>query len=166
VRGLFESVSTLQGNEATIRHRAYGVIEAINGQFRRLVFRPWPKIISVAEVNWLGRRTHERLRADACRLYYNQPRNSPNFLALKYVVTSFGTSYRTLLTASRALDEIARLKQTDAIVCDVTNQRISDEMMRRWGWERHLESSCRRHYIKRFYGTYPETGFVEHCTVD
>jgi hypothetical protein len=55
------------------------------------------------------------------------------------------------------LDEIARIKQTDAIVCDVRNARISDRLLRRWGWESHVPQSRRRHFIKRFYGEYPDT---------
>ena len=54
------------------------------------------------------------------------------------------------------LDEIARIKGTDAIVAELSNLRISDRLARRWGWEPHVPSSRRRHYIKRFYGSYPE----------
>ena len=54
------------------------------------------------------------------------------------------------------LDEIARLKGTDAIVAEVRNLRISERLLRRWGWESHMPTSRRRHYIKRFYGTYPD----------
>ena len=52
------------------------------------------------------------------------------------------------------LDEIAKLKRTDAIVCEVSNWRISDRLLTRWGWESHLGESRRRHFIKRFYGDY------------
>ena len=155
---LFESIVELEPHQETIRRRAYGVIEVVRGEFRRIAFRPWPKVISLAEIQWLGRRTHQRLRADACRLYFNQPATSRNYLALKYVVSSFGTSYRTILVAQRVLDEVARIKGSDAIVCEVTNDRIADRMMRRWGWEPHLASSGRRHYIKRFDGVYPTGG--------
>ncbi len=152
---LFESVRDLDCGAGTIGRRSYGVIEVIDGEFQRIAFRPWPKIVSLAEVIWLGQRTHQRLRADACRLYFNQPFGHRNFLAFKYIVSSFGTSYKTLMTAIRVLDEVARIKHSDAILCEVTNDRITDPMLKRLGWERHLESSARRHYIKRFYGKYP-----------
>jgi hypothetical protein len=54
------------------------------------------------------------------------------------------------------LQEIARIKRTDAIVCDVTSSRISDRLLARAGWERHCLASPRRHFIKRFYGEYPQ----------
>jgi hypothetical protein len=54
------------------------------------------------------------------------------------------------------LDEIARLKGSDAIVAEVRNLRISNRLLHRWGWESHLPTSRRRHYIKRFYGSYPD----------
>ena len=54
------------------------------------------------------------------------------------------------------LDEIARLKQTDAIDCDAANLRISDRVLERFGWEPHRPSKWHRNFIKRFYGVYPE----------
>ena len=47
----------------------------------------------------------------------------PNFLALRYVVSTPGTSYRTFRAALTALDAIAALKRVDAIVCDAANIR-------------------------------------------
>jgi hypothetical protein len=88
-------------------------------------------------------------------LYYNQPRRFPNFLALRYIVSTPRTSFRTSRRALATLDEIARIKRTDAIVCEAWNRRISDRLLHREGWERHLHHSRRRHYIKRFYGSYP-----------
>jgi hypothetical protein len=53
------------------------------------------------------------------------------------------------------LDEIARIKGIDALVCEAWNLRLSDRLLRRCGWERHVLHSRRRHFIKRFYGRYP-----------
>jgi hypothetical protein len=39
---------------------------------------------------------------------------------------------------------------------DVSNLRISDRLLRRWGWEAHCPSRWHRHFIKRYYGTYPD----------
>jgi hypothetical protein len=55
------------------------------------------------------------------------------------------------------LDEIARIKRSDAILAHVSNPQISDRLMWRWGWERHLVQSSKRQFIKRFYGVYPES---------
>jgi hypothetical protein len=53
------------------------------------------------------------------------------------------------------LDEVARLKASDAILCDVWNWRISDRLLARWGWQPHKPDRWHRHFIKRFYGVYP-----------
>ena len=53
------------------------------------------------------------------------------------------------------LDQIARLKRTDALLCDIAGSRISDRLMSRFGWEPHKPQRWHRNYIKRFYGQYP-----------
>jgi hypothetical protein len=53
------------------------------------------------------------------------------------------------------LDEIARLKQSDALLCDAISERITTRLLSREGWEPHCPSLFHRHYIKRFYGVYP-----------
>jgi hypothetical protein len=150
----FKSVYDVGSAAGQIERRRYGVIEVNAGQFTAIHFRPWPKIISTIEASWLGGWQHGRRRRDQCLLYYNQPIGHDSYLALKYVVSSFGTSYRTFRQTLAVLDEVARIKQTDAIVADVTNQRISDRLLSRQGWEPHLPDSNRRHFIKRFYGRY------------
>ncbi len=139
-----------------LKRRAYGVIEMVDGRFRRIRLRPFPKIISAAEIFLLGRRFHGRGRGDRLWLYYNQPRRFPNFMVLKYVVSAREASFGSLARALDVLDYIARLKQSDALLCDAGNRRISTKMLGRWGWAPHCPSRCRRHYIKRFYGVYPE----------
>ena len=62
---LFESIVELEPHQETIRRRAYGVIEVVRGEFRRIAFRPWPKVISLAEIQWLGR-AHARTLAGRC----------------------------------------------------------------------------------------------------
>jgi hypothetical protein len=153
---IFASIADLTHNaEALIRHR-YGVIEVVDGQFQRVLIRPWPKILVGPEVLWFGQWLHQRRRGDRLLIYYNQPRRFSNYLALAYAFSSQKTWMRTIRVGLEALDEIARLKQSDALLCDVGNWRISDRFMRRWGWEPHCPRSWwHRHYIKRFYGTYP-----------
>jgi hypothetical protein len=70
---------------------------------------------------------------------------------LKYVVSARDTPLPTLRRALDVLDEIARLKRSDALLCDVGNWRVSRRLMTRWGWTHHCPSRWHRHYIKRFY---------------
>ena len=54
----------------------------------------------------------------------------------------------------------ARIKRSDALLCDVASNRISDRLMRRWGWESHKPQRWHRNFIKRFYGQYPSSRFA------
>jgi hypothetical protein len=47
------------------------------------------------------------------------------------------------------LDEVARIKNCDAIVCDASYYRISDRLLARWGWQAHKPQRWHRNYIKR-----------------
>ncbi len=140
---------------ATLARARYGVIEMVEGRLAAIHVRAWPKIISTLEIAWLGRRWHERRLGDRCLIYYNQPRRHPNFLVLKYTVSNRGTTLATFQRGLAVLDELARLKHSDAILCDVCNLRISERLLARWGWEPHRPSRWHRHYIKRFWGVYP-----------
>ena len=152
---LIETVTDLsRGKDALCRGR-HGVIEALDGRFRRVVLRPFPKIVSLPEILLFGRWHHQRRAGDRCLLYYDQPRRFPNFLTVKYFVSARGATYGTVCRVLDVLDEIARLKGSDALLCQVANWRISGQMMARWGWEPHCRSRWLRHYIKRFYGAYP-----------
>ena len=111
--------------------------------------------MALPEIVPLDPRYHPSGESDRCRLYYNQPLQIPNFLALKYIVSTSGTSYATFRAALQVLDAIAALKQTDAIVCDAGNLRLTDRVMRRFGWEPHKPQRWHRNYIRRFYGSYP-----------
>lgn len=144
----FETVKNLSAS--AVRARRYGLIEARDGVFRALHFRPFPKFASHAEA-WLDRVTRNWRRAeDCCWLYFNEPRSCPGFLTLAYVVSSGKARVATVQASLAALDEIARLKRSDAIVCDASNLRLSDRMMTRYGFVRHAESLAGRNFIKRF----------------
>jgi hypothetical protein len=138
-----------------IRAWRYGIIEMEAGRLKAIQLRPWPKLFSLGELWPLAFRYHARGGPDRCLLYYNQPRWQPNFLALKYIVSTEGTSYRTFRSALVVLDAIAELKGTDAIVCDAANLRISDRLLARLGWEPHMPARWHRNFIRRFYGAYP-----------
>ena len=105
-----------------------------------------------------GQRVTSDTPGDRCLLYYNQPRRCPNYLALKYVVSRVAIArFATFRKAAQTLDEVARIKQTDAILCDAWNLRISDRLFARWGWEPHKPQRWHRNFIKRFYGVYPQS---------
>jgi hypothetical protein len=151
----WKTITDLTAGTESIRARRYGMIEVADGRLRAVLLRPWPKIILGPEILTVGRWMHERRSGDSIRLFYNQPLRCPNFLALTYAISHRQTSYRTLRRALEVLDEIARLKHSDALLCDVGNARISKRFMAHWGWEPHCPSRWHRHYIKRFYGNYP-----------
>ncbi|MFO0899748.1 MAG: hypothetical protein U0836_20150 [Pirellulales bacterium] len=154
---LCETITDLDASAARIAARRYGVIHTAGGRFEHLRLRPFPKWSTVADVHLFGRRRHERLPGDRCWLYYNQPWGHERFLALTFVVSSREGTLATFRRALTVLDEIARIKQSDALLCDACNLRISDRLLRRWGWAAHKPGSRRRHFIKRFYGVYPQT---------
>ncbi len=160
---LFETISNtgdcfnFGASRETIRRRRYGVIDAMDGRVVSIRFRLWPKIVTLPEVLFLGERYHERRRADRCRVYFNQPWRFPTYLAVPYGLCGRGTRLATMNAALVALDEIARIKRTDALLADVLNFRISPRMLARYGWESHKPSRWHRHFIKRFYGEYPPT---------
>jgi hypothetical protein len=152
---LFETVTDLNAGAETLRRRPYGVIEVIDGRFRRIVLRPFPKIVTAPGILLIGGWRHKRCQGDRLRIYYNQPRRFPNFLVLKYIESAQNTSLATLTRALAVLDEIARCKASDALLCDVANWRITTKLIGRFGWTPHNPSRFHRHYIKRFYGVYP-----------
>lgn len=152
-----ETICDFDAGRDRIRQRRYGVIETTGGQLHAIYLRPWPKLVSLPELLPLGPRYHCRGPVDHCLLYYNQPRRMPNFLALKYIVSTHGTSYRTFRAALQILDRIAELKRIDAILCDASNGRLSERLMLRLGWQPHKPQYWHRNYIRRFYGSYPST---------
>jgi hypothetical protein len=151
----WETVTDLEAGAEALRRRACGMIEVVDGRLRRVLLRPLPKLTSALEAVVVGGFYHKHCRGDRVRLYYQQPWRFPNFLVLKYVVSTRQAGFAAFSRALAVLDEIARLKQSDALLCDVGNGRISDRLMSRWGWVRHCPSRWHRNYIKRFYGRYP-----------
>ena len=137
------------GQRELVRRARYGVIETADERLAGIQLRRRPRRASPFDL-LLGRTLHQRRRANRCRLYYNQPVGHDDFLALKFTVSGRGTSFATFRAALWVLDEIARIKGSHAIVCDVANRRISDRLLARWGWEAHLPSRWHRHFIKRF----------------
>jgi hypothetical protein len=152
---LGETIYDLDGGRDVLRAWRHGVIETVGGRLQAVHLRRWPKIVSMPDLWSLGARYHARGSANRCLLYFAQPRTLPKYLALKYIVSTSGTSYRTARAALTALDAIAELKGIDAIVCDAANYRLSERLMERFGWEPHKPQRWHRNYIRRFYGVYP-----------
>jgi hypothetical protein len=150
-----ETLNDFDSGRERIRARHYGVIETIGGQLHAVHLRPWPKIVSLPELWPQRERYHASGESDRCLLFYNQPWRMPNFMALKYIVSTAGTSYATFRAALKTLDAIAELKRIDAIVCDAGNTRLSDRLMARFGWDPHKPQRWHRNFIRRFYGHYP-----------
>lgn len=147
--------------ESRVIAARYGVIEAFEGRVVSIHFRLLPKLLTFSETLWMRRLLAPWRRGDRCRLYYNQPLGTPRFLALKYLVSEPGATLATVNAAVKALDAVARVKCSDAILCQAWNGRLSEAMLSRWGWTRHCERQRGRHFIKRFYGEYPETPLLE-----
>lgn len=172
----------LATNQTAARHRSllgelslseFGSRSADNVALRSEELAQWrcgrivtqqSKLLRVSRRWWPHIGNHLQVRLDAkfrgqggdrCELFYHRPLGSPTFLTLSYIRSSRKTSLSTFYAATLLLDEIARLQNVNAIVCNVTNDRLSDRLLARWGWEPHCPQWSGRHFIKRFYGTYP-----------
>lgn len=151
----FVKIDDWDAGRDLLSQRRYGIIESAAGEFVAVHLRPWPKLIAWPEIWPVGAAHHAMGRPDRCLLYYNQPRRFPNFLALRYIVSTAGASFATFRAALDALDRLAQLKGIDALLCDAANPRLTDRVMQRFGWEPHKPQRWHRNYIKRFYGKYP-----------
>jgi hypothetical protein len=150
----FESITDLHSNSALVRRRRYGMIESRGGRLVAVHFRPWPKLVSLPEVLWAEKLSRHRT-GDRCRVYFNQPLRHSQFLSITFAVSSRQCTLATLHAARTALETIAEIKQSDALLCDAWNTRISQRLLERWGWEPHCPSRWHRNFIRRFYGQYP-----------
>ena len=153
---LFQTIADIDSNSDIIRRRAYGVIRVDDERFVSVQFRPYPKLVSIAEAYWAGgwgKGTYKRNRS---LLYFNQPFAHRDFIVLQYMVTTLDTSWTSCAVGLSVLDKIAEIKNSNAILCELTNKKFSPRLMKRYGWEQHLHQKKRKHFIKRFYGKYPE----------
>lgn len=146
-------VTNVASDGACLTARRAGCIVTELGRLRGVYGRWWPYAGNHVQMLWDMR--FRRLSSDRCELYYHAPLGSPGFLTLAYIRSGPATSLSTAYAATLILDEIARLKQANAIVCHVTNERIRDRLLLRWGWQTHCPQWSGRHFIKRFYDHYP-----------
>lgn len=147
-------VTDLNADAALVRRARYGVIECVDGEFRRLRLRCWPTVVASDEVRLWGPLRRRFDSRDRCRLFYNQPLGHASFLALSYALSGRGCRLRTLVRALETLDEIAAIKRSDAIVMHAWNPRLTARNLARYGWAPHTADPRGRHFIKRFYGDY------------
>ncbi len=146
-------VTDIASAEGLLRAHGAGRIVTRNGRLQAIYGRWWPYSANLLQVHCDMSFRH--LPDDRCELYYHEPRSAAGFITLSYVRTGPRTSLATLYAATLVLDEIARIKHSNAIVCHVTNRRISDRLLNRWGWQAHCQHWRGRHFIKRLYGQYP-----------
>ena len=141
------SVTSIEGNADRIRSWNYGELELFDGKLLGIYPRWWPRIPS----KWESFRDNafRSLPTDVCRTYYAFPRRAPGFMSVLYALSGPKTQYTTFYRAVVVLDEIARLRDSDAIVCQVINLQASERLMNRWGYVRHALARGDNHYIKR-----------------
>lgn len=147
-------VRTIAQSESLLARRRQGRIVVENGRLEGISGRWWPYQGTLLHA-WYDQRFRNFPR-DRCELFYHAPFRSGAFLTLDYVRSGPKTTLSTFYAATLVLDEIARLKETGALVCQVTNDRIRDRLMKRWGWEAHCDHMAGRNFIKRFYDGYPD----------
>jgi hypothetical protein len=138
-----------------LREGACGLIDVAYERLVGVSIRPFARRPSRIEALLWGRFAHRWRQGNRCWLYYRQPRRFPRYLVLDYLISTRGTKLATVRGSLVLLEEIARLKGTDALLCDVATARISHRLLAREGWAPHAPSRWHRNYIKRFYGEYP-----------
>jgi hypothetical protein len=146
---LYTAVTNLVADSDRLRRRGSGVIETCGGRLERVLLRPFPKVVTALGSRLWGGLEHRLRRGNRCRLYFNHSRRFPQFLALRYVVTTRDADYATFRAALATLDEIARIRGIDALLCDAANLRLSDRFLARLGWVPHAPMPGHRNFIKR-----------------
>lgn len=145
-----------------IRRWRCGRIVMQAGKLVRVERRWMTGSVSMAQVWWQNR--FGRTDDDLCWLDYHQPLGMPSFLTLDYVRSGRNAGYRTFIGACHVLNEIARLRAASAIVAHVSSGGITDRLLQRQGWERHLQHWSGRHWIRRFYDGYPDAGIERYLS--
>jgi hypothetical protein len=125
----------------------YGQVETRDGLLVDISGRWWPWIASQWDV-W--RESYIKgLPPDVCRFYYAFPIRAPGFMAVLYAHSGPRTRYPTIRKAIQVLEDIAHRRNAQAIVCQSTNDRLDERMMRRHGYTKHALTLGNNHYIKR-----------------
>ncbi|MEE2934510.1 MAG: hypothetical protein VYA84_00770 [Planctomycetota bacterium] len=156
------SVSDPIRQASQLRRWRCGRIVMQSGRLVEIQHRLFCGNVSVAQV-WLQAK-YRRSDDDLLWLDYHQPIGMHAFLTLDYIRSGTHAGYKTLRGACRVLDEIARIRNAQAIVAHVTNSQISDRLLHRLGWEQHLKQWKGRHWIRRFYNGYPTSKLSPYLT--
>lgn len=151
--GLQTPIDDLGAASDQLKSWRAGRIVTADGRLVRIERRWLPYKASRMRVWWDSRQRPRR--GVECSLYFHEQRGNPRFLVLGYIASHPRAALSSFFCALLVLDEVARLKACDAIVAEVTNSRMSDRLLKRWGWEQHCLQWRGRHVIKRFYGKYP-----------
>jgi hypothetical protein len=147
-------VTHIAAQQRQLAARRAGQIMVQGGELIAVFGRWWPYLGNHLRAAWDQR--FRQTPDDRCEVFYHTAWTSTQFLTLSYIHSGAKTSVASVYAATLVLDEIARIKGSLAIVCNVTNDRISDRALARWGWVSHCHSWNGRHFIKRFYGKYAD----------
>ncbi len=153
MRNWIETGDSSGGAIQLLADRRSGVIVVHAGNLKAIYGRWFPYQGNLLTSYW--DQWYRPSGGDVCELFYHCPFGMPGYLVLDYIRSSSTTQLSSIYVAGLVLDHIAKLKGCMAILCHVTNDRISDRFLNRWGWERHCQHWQGRHFIKRFYGSYP-----------
>jgi hypothetical protein len=142
-----EKVASIEGNEIAINSWRYGELELSDGKLVCIRPRWWPRLGS----RWESMQDSyiRRLPTDQLLAYYAFPRRAPGFMSVLYAFSGPNTQYRTIYRAVVTMDAIAKLRGSQAIVCQTITDRASERLMKRWGYVRHAASLGHNHFIKR-----------------
>lgn len=146
-------VTTLECSERRLESWRCGRIVTAGGRLKYIQRRWIGYRANLLRVGWEKR--FRPVGEPECVLLYHHGWFSNDYLVLGYAYSHPRATTASLYCASLVLDEVARIKGCHAIVTELTNDRLSDRLLARWGWERHCLSWSGRHFIKRFYGNYP-----------
>lgn len=138
---------SIEANAEKVSSWRYGEIELFNGSLAAIYPRWWPRWGSQWESYWDS--YHRVLPADHCIAYFAFPRSAPGYMSVLYAHSGPNTQYKTIYRAVSTMDQIAKLRNSDAIVCQMVSERGTERLMNRWGYVRHALSLGDNHYIKR-----------------
>jgi hypothetical protein len=144
-------VTDVRTHANTLKQWNRGRITMRNGKLVSVRRRQFYMPASIARV-WFQARFKPGNR-DQCTLDYRCNRIG-GFMVVEFIQSGPSTQLATLRGACQILDEIARLRQSVAILAHVSTSAISDRLLKRWGWEPHAGTLSGRHWIKRFYSGY------------
>lgn len=132
-----------------LRQTRSGMIDVRQGRLERIALRSRPALVTLADAWLLGRLRHRFAHGDRCRLIYAQFPGVDEYLTLQLCVSHRDATIATLHRGWTVLQQIAELKGCAGVVAQITNPRLSDRVLARYGWQRHCLHWPGRHFIFR-----------------